>query len=80
MMTAKLVIRIRPRRAVRGVLSRHALIAEGKLKRIPPKDPRSVIYVAMLFREYQDWTRPTGPLNAFMKTLGFSGKVFRFKP
>jgi mannose-6-phosphate isomerase-like protein (cupin superfamily) len=78
--TTKLVIRIQPAgRSEAFFRGMHTLIAEGKLKRIPPKDPASLIYVAMLFREYQDWTRPTGPLNAFMKTLGFAGKALRFK-
>jgi hypothetical protein len=27
----------------------HRLIHEGKIKRLPPKDPRSAIYAAMLF-------------------------------
>ena len=33
----------------------------------------------MLFSEYRDWTRPTGPLNAVLKTLAFTGKALRFK-
>lgn len=78
--TANIRIRIRP--AVRSeAFFRHmqTLIAEGKLKRLPPKDAGSAIYVAMLFGEYQDWTRPTGPLSAVLKTLAFTGKALRFK-
>src|SRR5215208_673484 len=32
----------------------HRLIHEGKIKRLPPKDPRSAIYGAMLFGKYPD--------------------------
>jgi hypothetical protein len=32
----------------------HRLIHEGKIKRLPPKDPRSAIYAAMLFGKYPD--------------------------
>jgi mannose-6-phosphate isomerase-like protein (cupin superfamily) len=78
--TTKLVIRVQPAgRSEEFFRGMHGLIAEGKLKRIPPKDPRSLIYVGMLFSEYQDWTHPTGPLNSVMKTLGFTGKALRFK-
>jgi Cupin domain len=30
----------------------HKLIQEGKIKRLPPKDPRSAIYASMLISEY----------------------------
>jgi hypothetical protein len=33
------------------------LIAERKVKRLPPREPGSAIYIAMLFSEYRDWTR-----------------------
>lgn len=78
--TAKVVIRIRPAgRSEAFFCHLHALIAEGKLKRLPPKELGSVIYSAMLFREYRDWTRPTGPLGAGIKMMAFTGKAFRFK-
>ena len=78
--TAKVVIRIRPAgRSEAFFRHMHGLISEGKLKRLPPKELGSVIYSAMLFREYQDWTRPTGPLGAGIKMMAFTGKAFRFK-
>jgi quercetin dioxygenase-like cupin family protein len=78
--TAKVVVRIRPAgRSEAFFRHMHTLIAEGKLKRLPPKEPGSAIYVAMLFSEYRDWTRPTGPLSAVLKTLAFTGKALRFK-
>ena len=78
--TATVVIRVRPvGRSEAFFRHMHTLITERKLKQLPPKDPGSVIYVAMLFREYKDWTRPTGPLSAVLKTLAFTGKALRFK-
>lgn len=78
--TAKVVIRIRPAgRSEAFFRQMQTLVAEGKLKRLPPKEPGSAIYSAMLFSEYQDWTRPTGPLSAVLKTLAIAGKALRFK-
>ena len=78
--TAKVVIRIRPAgRSEAFFRHMHTLIAEGKLKRLPPKEPGSAIYIAMLFSEYQDWTRVAGPLSAVFKLMTFTGKVLRFK-
>jgi hypothetical protein len=74
------VIRIRPAgRSEAFFRDLQRLIAEGKLKRLPPKEPGTVIYVALLFREYQDWTRPTGAAGAFMKAFAFTGKALGFK-
>jgi hypothetical protein len=55
------------------------LIGEGKLKRLPPKEPRSAIYAVMLFDKYSDWTRPTGPINRVFKALALVGKALRFE-
>lgn len=78
--TAKVVIRIRPAgRSEAFFRHMHRLITEGKLKQLPPKEPGSAIYSAMLFSEYQDWTRPTGPLGAGIKMLALTGKAFRLK-
>ena len=77
---AKIVIRIRPAgRSEAFFRHMHTLITDGKLKRLPPKEPGSVIYVAMLFREYRDWTRPAGPLGAVITMTALVGKALRLK-
>jgi hypothetical protein len=57
----------------------HRLIHEGKIKRLPPKDPRSAIYAAMLIDAYPDEIRTTKPPNGVFKTLAVVGKALRFK-
>jgi quercetin dioxygenase-like cupin family protein len=57
----------------------HRLIHEGKIKRLPPKDPRSAIYAAMLIGEYPDEIRSIKPPNGVFKTLAAVGKALRFK-
>ena len=77
---AKVLIRIRPAgRSEAFFRHMQTLIAEGKLKRLPPKEPGSAIYIAMLFSEYRDFTRPMGPLSGVLKMLAFTGKALRFK-
>lgn len=55
----------------------HSLIREGKVKRLPPKEPGSAIYVAMLFNRYPDEIRATGPLNGVFKALTLVGRALR---
>ena len=57
----------------------HTLVREGKVKRLPPKEPRSAIYAVMVFDEYPDWTRATGPMNGVFKALAIVGKTLGFK-
>jgi mannose-6-phosphate isomerase-like protein (cupin superfamily) len=57
----------------------NALIREGKIKRLPPGEPRSAIYVAMLFGKYPDEMRVTKPPNGVFKALAMLGKALRFK-
>jgi len=57
----------------------HRLIHEGKIKRLPPKDPRSAMYAAMLIDAYPDEIRITKPPNGVFKTLAAVGKALRFK-
>src|SRR5436190_20957458 len=57
----------------------HRLIHEGKNKRLPPKDPRSAIYAAMLFGKYPDEIRATKPPNQVFQALAFIGGALRFK-
>ncbi len=46
--------------------------------RLPPNEPRSAIYAAMLFNRYPDVTHDTGPLNGVFKALALLGKTLRF--
>jgi mannose-6-phosphate isomerase-like protein (cupin superfamily) len=56
-----------------------ALIEAGKLKRLPPKEPRSAIYAAMLFAGYPDWIRATGAPGRVFAILARMGRVLRFE-
>lgn len=78
--TAKVIIRIRPPgRSEAFFRHMHKLVSEGKVKRLPPKEPRSAIYAVMLFDEYPDWTRPTGPMKSVFKALALVGKALGFE-
>jgi mannose-6-phosphate isomerase-like protein (cupin superfamily) len=57
----------------------HRLIHEGKIKHLPPKEPRSAIYAAMLFGKYPDEIRATKPPNQIFQALALVGKALRFK-
>jgi mannose-6-phosphate isomerase-like protein (cupin superfamily) len=57
----------------------HRLIQEGKVRHLPPKEPRSAIYVAMLFGAYPDVIRTTKPPNGVFRTIALVGKALRFK-
>ncbi len=57
----------------------HRLIHEGKIKRLPPKDPRSAIYAAMLIAAYPDEIRIVKPPNGVFTTLAGLGKALRFR-
>ena len=77
---AKIITRLRPAgRSEAFFRHMHALIDQGKVKRLPPKEPRSAIYAAMLFNEYPDVTRASGPLSGVFKALAFVGKTLRFE-
>jgi hypothetical protein len=52
---------------------------EGKIKRLPPKDPRSAIYAAMLFGEYPDEIRAVKPPNQVFEALALVGRALRFR-
>ena len=57
----------------------NALIKAGKIKRLPPKDPRSAMYAAMLFAKYPDEQRITKPPPAVFRTLALVGRALRLK-
>jgi quercetin dioxygenase-like cupin family protein len=55
------------------------LIAAGKIKHLPPKDPRSVVYAAMLFAKYTDEQYVTKPPHAVFKTLALLARALGLK-
>lgn len=55
------------------------LIKAGKIRRLPPKDPRSVLYAAMLFAKYPDLQYVTKPPNGVFKTLARLGRALGLK-
>lgn len=74
------ITRIRPAgRSEELFRNMHRLIGEGKLKRLPPKEPGSAIYAAMLFDRYSDEIRVIGPLRGVFKALALTGRALRFK-
>jgi glyoxylate utilization-related uncharacterized protein len=76
----KVVSRIQPAgRSEAFFRDMHRLIHEGKIKRLPPKDPRSAIYAAMLIDAYPDEIRTTKPPNGVFKALAVVGRALRFK-
>ena len=57
----------------------HALIHAGKIKRLPPKDPRSAIYASMLFAKYPDEQRSVKPPQRVFNSLARLGRVLRLR-
>jgi hypothetical protein len=57
----------------------HAMIRDGRIKQLPPKDPRSAIYVAMLFGKYPAEMQIVKPPSAVFKALAFIGRSLGFK-
>jgi mannose-6-phosphate isomerase-like protein (cupin superfamily) len=57
----------------------HTLISQGKIKRLPPKEPGSAIYVAMLFSKYPDEIRVVKPPSGVFKALATVGRALGFK-
>ncbi|MBV9807181.1 MAG: hypothetical protein JO286_08365 [Solirubrobacterales bacterium] len=57
----------------------NALITTGKIKRLPPKDFRSLIYTAMLFAKYTDEQRAVNPPHAVFGTLALLGRALGMK-
>ena len=57
----------------------NALIKTGRIRRLPPKDPRSLIYTAMFFAKYSDEQRAISPPNAVFKTLALLGRALQLR-
>ena len=51
----------------------HRLATSGRIKSLPPKDPSSLIYAAMLFTEYEDTQIVVKPPMFFLRFLAFVG-------
>lgn len=78
--TAKVKVTMQPAgRSEAFFRDMHRLMHEGKIKRLPPKDPRSAIYAAMLIGEYPDHIRSIKPPNGLFKALAVVGRTLRFK-
>lgn len=78
--TVKAVTRFKPAaRSEAFFRDMHRLVREGKVKRLPPKDPRSAIYASMLLGAYSDHIRAVKPPNGLFKSLALVGKALRFK-
>ena len=56
----------------------HRLVSDGKIK-LPPKEPRSLIYFAMLFSAYPELQQPVKPPPPVFKALAFIGRRLGFK-
>jgi quercetin dioxygenase-like cupin family protein len=56
-----------------------ALIQAGTIKRLPPKDPRSIIAAAMLFTKYPNEQRFVQPPQQIFHALALVGRAARLK-
>ena len=57
----------------------HELVHSGKVRALPPKDPRSVIYLAMLFAAHNRSLTSLKPPHRLMRILGFLGRRLGYK-
>jgi hypothetical protein len=52
----------------------HELIRTGKVRTLPPKDPRSVIHLSMLFTAHERTLVSIKPSQRSMRILAFVGR------
>ena len=57
----------------------HRLATSGRIKSLPPKDPSSLIYAAMLFTEYEDTQIVVKPPTFFLRLLAFVGRRLGYR-
>lgn len=57
----------------------HRLIHEGKIRRLPPREPRTGIYGAMFLCAYPDEIRTTKPPHWVFKAVALVGRALRLK-
>ena len=53
----------------------HRLVSSGTMK-LPPKDPRSLLYVGVLFSSYPELQKGVNPPQGVISALGFLGRRF----
>jgi mannose-6-phosphate isomerase-like protein (cupin superfamily) len=57
----------------------HELIHSGKVRALPPKDPRSVIYLSMLFTAHERTLASIKPSQRLMRILAFVGRRLGYR-
>jgi mannose-6-phosphate isomerase-like protein (cupin superfamily) len=57
----------------------HDLVHTGKVRALPPKDPRSMIYLSMLFTAHARTLTSVKPPQRLMRILAFVGKRLGYK-
>ena len=57
----------------------HRLATSGRIKSLPPKDPSSLIYSAMLFTEYEDTQIVVKPPAFVLRLLAFVGRRLGYR-
>ena len=57
----------------------HRLATSGRIKSLPPKDPSSLLYAAMLFTEYEDTQIVVKPPTFFLRLLAFVGRRLGYR-
>jgi mannose-6-phosphate isomerase-like protein (cupin superfamily) len=57
----------------------HRLATSGRIKSLPPKDPSSLVYAAMLFTEYEDTQVVVKPPTFFLRFLAFVGRRLGYR-
>jgi mannose-6-phosphate isomerase-like protein (cupin superfamily) len=57
----------------------HELVHSGKVRALPPKDPRSVIYLSMLFDAHDRTLTSIKPSQRSMRMLAFVGRLLGYQ-
>jgi cupin domain len=57
----------------------HELVRSGKVRSLPPKDPRSGIYLSMLFTAHSPTLISIKPPQRLMQILAFVGRQIGYK-
>jgi mannose-6-phosphate isomerase-like protein (cupin superfamily) len=57
----------------------HDLVHSGKVRALPPKDPRSVIYLSMLFAAHERTLASVKPPQRLMRILAFTGRRLGYR-
>jgi hypothetical protein len=59
--------------------SLHELVHSGKVRALPPKDPRSAIYLSMLFTAHERTLASIKPPQRLMRILAFVGRRLGYR-